>query len=435
MAQKTVELLLSLDVEKPKGIKELKTELDKLEKEAELAKKTIKGLLLIDGAGAASVRKAKQNLTSIEDKIADIDAAARKMALANKLKEVGDQANRTRDTMDKLAQVSGNLIMAGGATVAPFLLSMNKYLETASEDDPTAKRMRAIGAQLETVQTRLGKLTTEQVLPLLEKVIPYVDKAIAFLEKNPGLVSAALTIGGGLIAAGGIMGTFAQVAGTLATIQGLMAGAGVVGGAGGAAGMATALTSAITAALPAIGTVILGVLASPLTWAAAALVLIKPLMNWLLGTDYTWKQIGENGKKALIIIGYGIDRLLKGIGMFFTNFGTAIANGMEKLGQWISDGISRLLSLIPGHAAGGYMPTGLHSVSERNVSEFAMSGRTTKAAETLIGGRLSQENLLSTLAAGKRITYNDQRRIDSRLSNADRALLVNDVMSAMAGAI
>ncbi len=59
----------------------------------------------------------------------------------------------------------------------------------------------------------------------------------------------------------------------------------------------------------------------------------------------------------------------------------------------------------PGRASGGYT-SGLVMTGEQGV-EYVMSNRTTKAAESVIGGRLTQEGLLSALrSGGKTVNYN-----------------------------
>jgi len=85
-------------------------------------------------------------------------------------------------------------------------------------------------------------------------------------------------------------------------------------------------------------------------------------------------------------------------------------------------------------AAGGYMPTGLYSVSERGQREFALSNATTRAAEGLIGGRLTQERLMSamtmnvnlsngmTIMQAKRMMQANNNSIMRELGNAFGAL-------------
>lgn len=86
-------------------------------------------------------------------------------------------------------------------------------------------------------------------------------------------------------------------------------------------------------------------------------------------------------------------------------------------------------------AFGGYATFGNYRLGDsgsggKGPDEFVMSGATTQAAERLIGGRLNQANLLMALAgskgSGSSITWNDNRRFDSRLSLADRRAIMED---------
>lgn len=70
-------------------------------------------------------------------------------------------------------------------------------------------------------------------------------------------------------------------------------------------------------------------------------------------------------------------------------------------------------------------------------TEFVLSGDTTKAAEMLIGGRLTQDTLMAALRGNGRsqVTWNDNRRFDSRLSGDDRRAIQNDTMQTLAGVL
>ena len=158
------------------------------------------------------------------------------------LKKVEEQANRTREKMEKLTQVGSRMAVLGAAIVAPFALAMNKYLATAkaAQDagkplEGTARRLLAINQQWEQSQERLGKITAEIVLPALEKGATVLEKVITFAEQNPGIVKAALTIGGTLVVLGGLIASTAQLVATVATIQ-VAATAGMAGAGGALAG-------------------------------------------------------------------------------------------------------------------------------------------------------------------------------------------------------
>jgi len=92
MATKEISLLLDLDAKKSPSIDKLKSDLTALEKKAEEGKKAIRGLLLIDGEGSASVKRARKNLETIEQQIKDIHAEAKKQVLAKSMKAAAEQA-------------------------------------------------------------------------------------------------------------------------------------------------------------------------------------------------------------------------------------------------------------------------------------------------------------------------------------------------------
>lgn len=88
----------------------------------------------------------------------------------------------------------------------------------------------------------------------------------------------------------------------------------------------------------------------------------------------------------------------------------------------------------PGFAAGGYA-SGLINTGERGV-EYVMANSTTRAAEAMIGGRLTQEGLMSALAgAGSRqsVTWNDQRRFDGAYTNEIRRANRADTLELLKG--
>jgi hypothetical protein len=72
----------------------------------------------------------------------------------------------------------------------------------------------------------------------------------------------------------------------------------------------------------------------------------------------------------------------------------------------------------PKFAAGGYTSGGLIS---SHPNEFILSPATTRAAENLIGGRLTQASMIRGLSGGgASIQLNDNRRFDSRIPQSER---------------
>lgn len=397
--------------------------------------------------------------------------------LEQALKDVEAQANRTREKMEKLAQVGSKLAMTGAAIVAPFALAMNKYATLANEAvksggklEPTAQRLAELSERWEASQARLGKVTAEIVLPALEKGMAILDDVITFAEANPGVVRAALTIGSTMIILGGIIATTAQLVSTVATIQGLAAaaglasvGGGAAAGAAGAAGTAAAggaavVTAGVTAAIPAL----VGAFA---LWIGGNIG--KFIGEALTGQATSWADIALTAKRILILDAELVDQVLGWMGMS-TDFSGALArafgtsdsiltrqmnsettaqiqatnnaavvqaNATMSLGQSFANGWASLVAAIRslfmgGRATGGYVENGIYRMGERG-SEFVLNAQTTKAAEGLIGGRLTQGRALGMM------TNNFQIRNGATIRQTKRMIAENNqgIFNALAGAL
>jgi hypothetical protein len=89
----------------------------------------------------------------------------------------------------------------------------------------------------------------------------------------------------------------------------------------------------------------------------------------------------------------------------------------------------------PGsHAFGGYAAYGQYTLGDnpgggKGPVEYVLSGSTTKAAESLIGGKLSQQAILSAMVGrgpSKSVVWNDHRRFDSRIPLSERRAILED---------
>lgn len=345
------------------------------------------------------------------------------------LKKVEAQAQKTREKMEKLSQVGNRIAATGALIVAPFALAVNKYLESQKAVVANGGKMEANAAALVQLQKEwadaqieVGKVATEILLPYLRQAVDLVGKIAAFAKEHPDAVKAALGIGASMVVIGGALSTVGSIVSTLATIQGLFAGAGLAAAGGGGAAAGGAGISA------AMGTALLAVMTNPLTWAVAGLILVKPIMNYLLGTNQTWKDIAETGRRLLFISTEGWRMIFAKVGEWLRGLGTAIGNGFAKMASAIS-------GLFSGkQASGGYAAQkGLYMRGEQG-REFVMTNSTTKAAESVLGGALTQQRLMAALG-GKRITYNDSRRIDASLSANQRRQIANDTLSILSGSI
>lgn len=89
--------------------------------------------------------------------------------------------------------------------------------------------------------------------------------------------------------------------------------------------------------------------------------------------------------------------------------------------------------------AGGYAGYGTYLLGDspgggRGPREYVMDGHTTAMAERMIGGALTRDRLAAALAFGaggnrQSVTYNDNKRLDSRIPNADRMLMEDNVIA------
>ena len=78
---------------------------------------------------------------------------------------------------------------------------------------------------------------------------------------------------------------------------------------------------------------------------------------------------------------------------------------------------------FPVRDSGGYADRGIYRLAWDRAREFVLSGQTTQAAEKIIGGNLTQDNLMRALSMGsaRNINYVDNRRMERALGKDDRA--------------
>ncbi|MHB8191822.1 MAG: hypothetical protein ACYDGL_00915 [Bellilinea sp.] len=131
-----------------------------------------------------------------------------------------------RESAEKLQQVGTTLGIAGAAIMAPFLLAARSYQQAIGEGEETSRRWTAANDRLKEAQIRVGRETTEALLPLMEKGADLADKFATLVEKHPDLVKAILIAGGSLAAAGTVVSLIAQTQKLIATVQLLTTGAG-----------------------------------------------------------------------------------------------------------------------------------------------------------------------------------------------------------------
>lgn len=462
MAARTVDLLLNLDTEgKPPAIRDLTKWFNELEQEAKQVRQELQKALDPKRAQELDAR-----LKYINSDIKLIHGEAQKRTLEKSLKAASQQANQLRERMEKVQQVGSRIAFVGAAIVAPFTLAVKKYVDTVGEGEETSKRILELSERWKDSQVRIGRVTAEILLPTLEKALDVVDKITAFAEANPEFVKSAVGIGASLVVLGGIVSTTAQIVSTIATVKGLLAGVGLAGTASGTAsgaGLVSAISAGISAAAPILTLVAITIAAAELT---------RRLVNWALGTDTTWRDIGVTMQQLLFISMEGwklipelltdlftetwsnyleIGSKLWNMGLnrirdFFNSLIQSIVNGFNTFGQYLSQGFSSLANMfsnsqslgtgVRGYASGGYIThAGLFMGGEAG-KEFVMNNATTKAAESMIGGNLNQASLLRSLSGGgsRHVSYYDARKFDSMPSSDARRLMKDEILKGLLGA-
>ena len=159
-----------------------------------------------------------------------------------------------RESAEKLQQVGSTLAMASAAIVAPLLLAVRSYNQYVGQGEATSRRWTESSERLKNAQIRIGRETTEAMLPLLDKGADLADKFAGLIERNPDLLKGLITVGFGLAGAGTVVTMIAQVQRLIATVQLLSMGSG-------AGGLMTKIggSAALGAAGAAVGGIGLGV--------------------------------------------------------------------------------------------------------------------------------------------------------------------------------
>lgn len=164
--------------------------------------------------------------------------------------EAKQQLTAARMEARKLQQVGTTLGMAGAAIMAPFLLAAREYRQSVGLSEEASRRWTTAQERLKDVQIRVGRETTEILVPLMEKGADLAEKFANLIERNPGLLKGILAVGGGLAAAGTVVTLIAQVQKLIANVQLLSMGSGVGGMVGKTAG---ALINPYTGIAAAVG--------------------------------------------------------------------------------------------------------------------------------------------------------------------------------------
>lgn len=157
-------------------------------------------------------------------------------------------------------------------------------------------------------------------------------------------------------------------------------------------------------------------------------VVIQWIKNAISSISNAFTNLGRFISTSLMTIMTNIGTMFR---LAFTNLITAITGLPAKIGSAFTTAISTLISKIPKKAEGGNIGSGLF-IGGEDGREFVMSNRTTRAAERIVGGRLTQDRLLDALS-GRSMTYNDNRRFTSPISNADRRRMIQETVNVLNG--
>lgn len=232
MADKTVEILLEMTTKSDRrGADALLKDYTRLQAMAEKLKQQ-----LDKAHDPKRVENLRSRLAGVEAAMRNIGKESEKLRLEASMKKAAEATQRTREQMEKIAQVGQRLAMVGAAITAPLVLGIKKYVDEAKDFEPTSRRILEANEKWERVQTRIGRVLAREVVPGLEKAADIADKIASFVEANPGVASAILNIGAVLTVGGALAASAAQLAGTMATIRGLTAAGGGTGAMAGASG-------------------------------------------------------------------------------------------------------------------------------------------------------------------------------------------------------
>lgn len=96
-------------------------------------------------------------------------------------------------------------------------------------------------------------------------------------------------------------------------------------------------------------------------------------------------------------------------------------------------GLSRIGGRAPVRDDGGYASKGIYHLAADGKPEFILSAPTTRMAERLVGGQLTQARLIAAISGGgKSLTVNDHRRFDGTIPPSERRAIANETLGMFA---
>jgi len=104
----------------------------------------------------------------------------------------------------------------------------------------------------------------------------------------------------------------------------------------------------------------------------------------------------------------------------------------------VSSAWQNFLSAIGIHDEGGYMTKGIARVAWNGQPEFAFSGASTRAAEQIVSGKLTQQNALAAMQrgmSGGNVTVNYTGRFDGEVTNSMRRIVKKDIDQSISNSL
>lgn len=259
--ERMIKILLSMGVDEAGARRALdqfqkfQKSLGELEKEAQMIKKSISVAL----SAGKDTKELEQELERIEAVMREIRKqgeggfrrafdeqlqAAQKTreelekasaAQAQMARDARDNAYNLRDIGEKLSRVGQYFSGVGTAILSPLTQASQLFLSTAAQSDPLVVRWKSEMGEIQDAWLRIGRVATEELLPLLEDASDFVSALADFVEAHPELIKIAIGSGIGLKGAGEAL----QAAGSTAMLLGSLKQLGWLGAGGASAGGAT----------------------------------------------------------------------------------------------------------------------------------------------------------------------------------------------------
>lgn len=249
--QLKIMLLFGSDASKAEeGLAQLMQRYKSLKQRAEELRQSLK----VFRAAQQDTSDLEKELNDVEREMRQISSAARGVqgeikGISKGTQDIRDNLFNLRDIGEKISQVGRYVGSVGDAILSPLMRASQLFLSAADQSDPLVMRWKSEMGEIQDAWLRIGRVATEELLPLLERASDFMDSLADFVEANPDLVKVALISAGGLKVAGQGL----QLAGSTAMLFGALKQLGMLGGAGVAGGTMAGTGAAALPLLPLAG--------------------------------------------------------------------------------------------------------------------------------------------------------------------------------------